>query len=84
MEYGFETGDYFAFRRIENGILVTKVADQSEEETGSRLRRMDDLGRIVIPRTMRSELNIREGDELAQMNYENGVLLVLNRIDCGL
>ena len=40
-----------------------KRGDNKMESTGI-VRRIDDLGRVVIPREIRRNLNIREGDPL--------------------
>ena len=42
------------------------------KETGI-IRRMDDLGRIVIPKEVRRLLNLREGDALELFLHEQGV-----------
>ena len=39
------------------------------------LRRIDELGRIVIPKEIRKKLKIREGDNLDIFVNENGVIL---------
>ena len=36
------------------------------------VRRIDDLGRVVIPKEIRRTLNIREGDPLEVFVGENG------------
>lgn len=38
------------------------------------LRRIDDLGRVVIPKEIRRTMNIREGDELEIFTTDNGVV----------
>lgn len=38
------------------------------------IRRLDDLGRIVIPRDVRRQLHFREGDPLELFIEKNGVL----------
>ena len=38
------------------------------------IRRLDDLGRIVIPRDVRRQLRFREGDPLELFIEKNGVL----------
>ena len=35
------------------------------------VRRIDDLGRIVIPKEIRRNLHIREGDQLGFICYKN-------------
>lgn len=42
------------------------------KETGM-IRRMDDLGRIVIPKEVRRLLNLSEGDALELFLHEQGV-----------
>lgn len=42
------------------------------KETGV-IRRMDDLGRIVIPKEIRRLLNLKEGDALELFLHEQGV-----------
>ena len=48
-----------------------------EEKSGMKetgiIRRMDDLGRIVIPKEVRRLLNLREGDALELFLHEQGV-----------
>ena len=39
------------------------------------VRRCDELGRIVIPKEMRSQLNIEERDPIEIILTENGILL---------
>ena len=41
------------------------------------LRRIDDLGRLVIPKEIRSKLNIREGDQLEICADSDRVILTL-------
>ena len=38
------------------------------------VRRMDDLGRVVIPKEIRRTLNIREGDALEIYTKDDGVV----------
>lgn len=38
------------------------------------IRRMDDLGRIVIPKEIRRLLNLKEGDPMEIFVHEQGVL----------
>lgn len=38
------------------------------------IRRVDDLGRVVIPKEIRRKMKIREGDSLLVYTTENGVL----------
>lgn len=38
------------------------------------IRRIDDLGRVVIPKEIRRAMKIREGDPLLISTTENGVL----------
>ena len=38
------------------------------------IRRIDDLGRVVIPKEIRRTMKIREGDPLIISTTENGVL----------
>ena len=40
------------------------------------IRRLDDLGRIVIPRDVRRQLHFREGDPLELFIEKNGVLFL--------
>ena len=42
------------------------------KETGIT-RRIDDLGRIVIPKNIRKELGIREGEEMELFLMDDGV-----------
>lgn len=39
------------------------------------IRKLDDLGRVVIPKEMRRTLDIREGGELAITLEGNGVII---------
>ena len=43
------------------------------KETGI-IRRMDDLGRIVIPKEVRRLFNLTEGDQLELFLHEQGIL----------
>lgn len=55
-------------------IRPTKQKEMlSMKETGI-IRRIDDLGRIVIPKEIRRNLRIREGDPLELYLYEDGVV----------
>ena len=47
------------------------------KETGI-IRRMDDLGRIVIPKEVRRLLNLVEGDQLELFLHEQGVFYKKN------
>jgi AbrB family looped-hinge helix DNA binding protein len=38
-------------------------------------RKIDDVGRIVIPKAMRSTFEIQEGDELELIQMDNGILI---------
>lgn len=40
------------------------------------VRRIDDLGRIVIPKEIRRALRIKEGDPLEIFTTENGVIIL--------
>ena len=44
------------------------------------VRRIDDLGRIVIPKEIRNTLRIKSGDNLDVMVYDNKIILQ-NRMD---
>ena len=46
------------------------------------IRRIDDLGRVVIPKEIRKDLDIREGDPLEVCIYGDGVLLTKHRELC--
>ena len=39
------------------------------------VRRMDDLGRIVVPKELRTTYGIKEGDPIEIMTDERGILL---------
>ena len=39
------------------------------------VRRIDDLGRIVIPKEIRNTLRIKSGDNLDVMVYDNKIIL---------
>ena len=45
------------------------------------VRRIDDLGRVVIPKEVRQQLGIREGDPLELYMSDDGKELVLKDID---
>ena len=40
------------------------------------VRRIDDLGRIVIPKEIRRAMRIKEGDPLEIFTTENGVIIL--------
>ena len=46
------------------------------------IRRIDDIGRIVIPREIRRKMNIREGDPLELSLDENKVIFELYSPAC--
>ena len=45
------------------------------------VRRIDDLGRVVIPKEVRAQLGIREGDPLELYMSDDGRELVLKKYD---
>jgi len=45
------------------------------KETTGIVRRIDDLGRVVIPKEMRQTLRIREGDSL-EISIDGEVILI--------
>jgi AbrB family transcriptional regulator (stage V sporulation protein T) len=45
------------------------------------VRRIDDLGRVVIPKEVRQQLSIREGDPLELYMSDDGRELVLRKYD---
>lgn len=51
-------------------------ANGSEMKRTGIIRRIDDLGRIVIPREIRNTLRIRENDPLEMFVHDNAVVLV--------
>lgn len=60
-EFHKAVDDYLDFCK-EIGKLIQEVVDlEIENETGI-IRRIDDLGRIVIPKEIRRHLRIKEGD----------------------
>lgn len=38
-------------------------------------RKLDSLGRFVIPKELRKDLNIKEGDKIEIFGYENGIFI---------
>ncbi|WP_369696082.1 AbrB/MazE/SpoVT family DNA-binding domain-containing protein [Paenibacillus lautus] len=62
----------------QNGAIVALSRPRSSElrckETGI-VRRIDDLGRVVIPKSIRRPLGIGEGDPLEFYTYENSIIL---------
>lgn len=54
---------------------MSSVSEGGMKRTGI-IRRIDDLGRIVIPRKIRNILQIREGDPLEMFVRDNAVVLV--------
>ena len=49
------------------------------------IRRVDDLGRVVIPKEIRRTLGIREGEAL-EIFVENGAskIVAFRKVDCGI
>lgn len=45
------------------------------------VRRIDDLGRVVIPREIRKNLGIKEGDPLEIFTTEGGICFIPYHID---
>lgn len=45
------------------------------EKTGYSIRKVDELGRIVIPIDLRRELKIKEKDELEVFKYGDGIFI---------
>lgn len=54
---------------------MSSVSEGGMKRTGI-IRRIDDLGRIVIPREIRNALRIRENDPLEMFVRDNAVVLV--------
>lgn len=54
---------------------MSSVSEGGMKRTGI-IRRIDDLGRIVIPREIRNVLRIRENDPLEMFVRDNAVVLV--------
>lgn len=52
-----------------------------EGETMGLTRKMDKLGRIVIPKNIRNELGVGPDDKL-MLDYKNGVVIVSAYEDC--
>lgn len=46
------------------------------------VRKLDELGRIVIPKELRTTYGIKEGDPIEIMTTEDGILLKLYRPGC--
>ena len=46
------------------------------------VRRMDDLGRIVVPKELRTTYGIKEGDPIEMMTDERGILLAPSPLGC--
>lgn len=58
-----------------------KAASQGAHKATGIVRRVDDLGRVVIPKTIRQALRIREGDPLEiLLDKEGEVILIRKRI----
>jgi AbrB family looped-hinge helix DNA binding protein len=45
------------------------------------IRRIDDLGRVVIPKALRRELGIEEGDPLELCVVDGGVLFTKYKVE---
>jgi AbrB family looped-hinge helix DNA binding protein len=50
-------------------------------ETANDVRRIDDLGRIAIPKNIRNMLNITEGDELELIVYPSAGGVFLKHVE---
>lgn len=58
-----------------NKIILIKNEDKELSKDRSKVRRIDELGRIVIPLEIRRALNIKENDELNISIEENSIVL---------
>lgn len=67
----------YKFVKFAHSIYVIKLLwrKQSKMKTSGIVRRIDELGRIVLPMEMRRTLKIREGDSLEIRSSEEGILL---------
>ena len=65
-------------QRYQNGAIVAlskpHPSELSFKETGI-VRRIDDLGRVVIPKALRQEMEIEENDPLEYYTYGDSIIL---------
>ena len=60
-------------------MLSSKEKAMREEARDAIIRRIDDLGRVVIPKEIRRTLGIRVGDPLEI--FSNGEVILIRRRD---
>ena len=61
---------------LKGGDPMSKLKDSSSMKATGIVRRIDDLGRVVIPKEVRKTLRIREGDPLEIFTANDGEVIL--------
>ena len=74
-KYGISTGAKIGVILRENEILLKYDSDGKLEKQGIRIRRIDELGRIVLPKDLRNILELEENDPLYMIQEKEHIIL---------
>lgn len=70
------TGSKIGITLKEDELVLKHDLDGKLEKQGIRIRRIDELGRIVLPKDLRNILNLNENDELYIMTQNNNCIIL--------
>ena len=74
-KYGISTGAKIGVILRENEIILKYDSDGKLEKQGIRIRRIDELGRIVLPKDLRNILELEENDPLYMIQKKEHIIL---------
>lgn len=74
-KYGISTGAKIGVILRKNAIILKYDSDGKLEKQGIRIRRIDELGRIVLPKDLRNILELEENDSLYMIQEKEYIIL---------